>query len=104
MNDRRAAGNRILVHDRERRRRDLVRIRAKLRGDGADEKRLARAEVANEMHDGVAGERARDLAPRGRGFGFITAEIRLRHPRIVGWSYTSLPTGGCGGRNVRNGD
>ena len=79
-----------------------ARIRAELRGDGAGEKRLARAEVADEVDDGIGRERARDLAARGGGFGFVAAEIGLRHPRIVGWRYTPLQQVDAA-VNVRNG-
>src|ERR1051325_8532170 len=78
VDDRRAVRDRVLMHDGERRRRHLARIGAKLRGDGAREKGLPRAEVADEMYDGVARQRAGDLAAgRGRR-SFVGAEVR-RH-------------------------
>src|SRR5688572_14477984 len=70
VDDRWAALARVLVNDGERGRRDLERIGAQLRGDGPCEKGLARAEVADEMNDGVGWEGAGDLATGGVGFGF----------------------------------
>ena len=82
---------RVLVHDRERRRRDFARIGAELRGDGAREERLARAEVADEVDDGIGIERARDLAAGGGCLVLVTADVR-RHVRDYRFRMGMRPT------------
>ena len=52
------------------RRGDLARIRAQRSRDRADEKCLAAAEIADQMHGRVGGKHARDLASR-RGIGLF---------------------------------
>src|SRR5205085_8772444 len=82
VNDRRSAGDGILMHDRKRRRRYFARIGAELGGNGAREKCLSGAEVADEMDGGIARQDARDLAAGGDGFRFVAAK-ELFHNRII---------------------
>src|SRR5262249_11332318 len=68
VDDEWAAGDGVLVDDREGGRGHLAWVGAELRGDGAGQERLAAAEVSDEVDDGVRSQGAGDLPPGGGGF------------------------------------
>src|SRR5207245_6317516 len=77
MDDRLAAQPRIFMNDGERRRRHLAWVGSQLCSDGPRQKRLARAKVADKVHDDIVGQGSGDVLAGGDGVLFGVADPTL---------------------------